>query len=73
MTAAWLVNALGLFATTVSALLLFLYLQAAPRFGDDLKTPGVKLAYVKYQGSLRVAVGLLAVWLVIQCLAIVLL
>lgn len=73
MTTAWVVNAIGLFATTVSALLLFLYVQAAPRFGEDLQTVEVKRAFAKHQSSLSIAVGLLALWLVVQCLAVVLL
>lgn len=73
MTTTWLMHAISLFATTVSALLLFLYLRASPRFAEDLKTPAVKSVYAKHQSSLSVAVGLLAFWLVIQCLGIVLL
>ena len=66
MTTTWLLNAIGLFATTVSALLLFLYLQAAPRFAEELQTPAAKAAFAKHQRSLSVAVGLLAVWLALQ-------
>ena len=48
MTTAWLMHAISLFATTVSALLLFLYLRASLRFAEDLQTPAVKSAYAKH-------------------------
>lgn len=73
MTATWLLNAIGLFATTVSALLLFLYLQAAPRFAQELQTSDAKISFAKHQRSLSVAVGLLAAWLALQYLALILL
>ena len=72
MTTTWLPNAIGLFATTVSALLLFLYLQAAPRFAAELQTPAAKLAFAKHQRSLSIAVGLLAAWLAFQYLSLIL-
>ena len=60
MTTTWLLTVLGLFTTTVSALLLFLYLQAAPRFAQELQTPEAKTSFAKHQRSLSIAIGLLA-------------
>ena len=73
MTTAWLMNAVGLFVTTVGALLTFLHLHGAPQFADKLNSPEAKSAYAKHQRSLAWVVGLLAAWLVVQCLALILL
>jgi len=73
MTTAWLLNAVGLFVTTVGALLTFLYLYEAPRFADKLGSAEAKSAFAKHQRSLSWVVGLLSAWLVIQCLALILL
>ena len=73
MTTAWLMNAVGLFVTTVGALLTFLYLHEAPRFADKLVSPEAKRDFTRHQRSLSWVTGLLAAWLVIQCLALILL
>ena len=73
MSTAWLLNAVGLFVTTVGALLTFLYLYESPRFAEQLGSPEAKNAYSKHQRSLSWVVGLLATWLVVQCLALILL
>ena len=73
MTATWVLNMTGLFATTVGALLIFLYLWESPRFADQWLTPEGKRAYTRHRRLLIIGVGLLAAWLVIQYLAIVLL
>lgn len=73
MSTAWMLNAVGLFVTTTGSLLLFLYLcNTAPRAegaGAAVATPELVQNYRR----LRVAVGLLAVWLVIQDLSLILL
>ena len=73
MTATWVVNTIGLWATTVGALLIFLYLWKSPRFADEWLTPEGKRAYSKYRRLLVVGVGLLAAWLVLQFLATIVL
>lgn len=73
MTIAWSLNAIGLFATTVGALLLFLHVLAGRRFADDLPTPETKHAYAVQHRRLVIAVGLLSLWLVIQDVAVILL
>lgn len=71
MTAAWVLNTVGLFATTVGALLIFLYLWRSPRFAEDWLSPEGKRAYAKHRRLVIAGVGLLAAWLVVQYLAII--
>jgi hypothetical protein len=73
MTTIWLLNTVGLFATTVGALLIFLYLWRSPRFAEDWLSPEGKRAYAKHRRLLITGVGLLAAWIVIQYLAIIVL
>jgi hypothetical protein len=73
MTTAWVLNALGLFVTTVGALLTFLYLHKIPRFTENFASPDVRRDFTRQQRSLKWVVGLLASWLVLQCLALILL
>ena len=72
MTTAWLLNILGLFLTTVGTLLLFLYLWNSPRFADYWLTPDGKRAYAKHRRLLIAAAGVIALWMLIQYLAIIL-
>ncbi len=74
MNAAWVVNAVGLFATTAGVLLIFLYLWNAPALATDKQQPTPEaLARAKHHRNIVTAVGLLAVWLVLQDLAVILL
>ena len=73
MTTAWTLNLVGVFVTTVGALLIFLYLWKSPRFADDWLSIEGKRAYGKHRRLLVVGVGLLAAWLVIQYVAMLLL
>jgi hypothetical protein len=73
MTTAWILNTVGLLATTIGALLIFLYLWNAPRFAEDWLSPEGKRAYEKHRRLLIVSVGLLAAWLVLQYLSVILL
>jgi hypothetical protein len=73
MTTDWILNTVGLLATTIGALLIFLYLWKAPRFAEDWLSPDGKRAYEKHRRLLIVSVGLLAAWLVLQYLAVILL
>lgn len=73
MTSAWVLNSVSLLATTVGALLIFVYLSQAPRVADDAPSAEVKRAYQKHQRLLTISVGLLAAWLLIQYLAVILL
>ena len=73
MTAAWILNTVGLLATTIGALLIFLYLWKAPRFAEDWLSPEGQRAYAKHRRLLIVSVGLIAAWLLVQYLAVILL
>ncbi len=66
MTTAWILNAIGLFAVTTGALLMFLYFRNAPTYAPELPTPEAKRAYEKHRRLSSIAMGLLAAWLVIQ-------
>lgn len=70
MTTAWVINAVGLFATTAGALLMFLYLWQSPSLADDATAPDVKRAYEKHRRLVMVGVGLLALSFVIQYIGV---
>ena len=73
MTSAWVLSTVSLLATTVAALLIFLYLWKAPRLADAWQTPEGRAAYAQHQRRLIIGVGLLAAWLVVQGAAVILL
>jgi hypothetical protein len=73
MITTWTLDMVGLFVTTVGALLIFLYLWKSPRFADEWLSTEGKRAYAKHRRLLIVGVGLLAAWLVIQYSAAILL
>ena len=68
MTTAWLLNAVGLFVTTVGALLTFLYLHESPA-SDKFASPEARRDLLAPSAHAGWVVGLLAAWLVVQCLA----
>lgn len=72
MTTAWVLGSVSLLATTIGALLVFLYLCNTPASVDAWQSPESKVAYPKHRRMLLVSVGLLAGWLLIQYLAIIL-
>lgn len=70
MVTAWMLNAVGLYATTVGALLIYLHLRrpiAVHLQGAE------QTAYEQHQKRLRIGVGLLAAWLLIQDIAVLML
>ena len=73
MSTAWILGSVSLFATTVGALLIFLYLCNTPHSAEDWQSAEGKAGYPKHRRMLIVSVGLLAAWLVVQYLAIILL
>ncbi|HLX79761.1 MAG TPA: hypothetical protein VKS43_04170 [Burkholderiales bacterium] len=73
MSAAWILNSVSLFATTVGALLIFLYLSKAPSLAGDGMSAEAKRACEKHRRLLMISVGLLAAWLLVQDLAVILL
>jgi hypothetical protein len=73
MTNTWLLNAIGLYATTIGALLIWLQLLSPSPYADELQTPEAKRQYARHRRQLVIAVGLLCLWLVVQDLAVLLL
>jgi hypothetical protein len=73
MSTAWILGSVSLLATTIGALLVFLYLCNSPASADAWQSPEGKVAYPKYRRMLIVSVGLLAAWLLVQYLAVILL
>lgn len=73
MTTTWLISAIAFFVTAVGALLIFLSLYRAPRFGELALTTEEEVAYAKYRRRVTLGVGLLAAWVVAQYLAFILL
>ncbi|HMA89296.1 MAG TPA: hypothetical protein VKP89_11190 [Burkholderiales bacterium] len=73
MTTAWLLEALGLLATTIGALLIVLHLLSPPPFADEFRTEEAKRAYAAHRRRLVIAVALLSLWLLIQDVGVLLL
>ena len=69
----WILGAVGLFCATTSALLTFLYLRRTPKFSSHLTTQEARREFDKYRTLLQISVGLLAAWLVLDCLGVILL
>lgn len=70
MTTSWVLNAIGLFAVTAGALLMFLSLRD-PKFVAEFTTPEAKRAYEKHRRLSIVAIGLIAAWLVVQYVGLI--
>ena len=62
----WILNTLGLYVTTVGALLLFLYLYRSPQLAEHWASPEGKIEYARHRRRLLVGTGLLAAWLVLE-------
>jgi len=62
----WILNTLGLYVTTVGALLLFLYLYRSPQVADYWSSSEGKSEYVRHRRRLIIGTGLLAAWLVLE-------
>jgi hypothetical protein len=65
----WVLNVLNLLLVTIGTLLIFLHLWTMPRFIAERPSPEERSAYSKNRTLLLVAVGLLAAWFLIHCLA----
>jgi hypothetical protein len=69
---AWMMNAVGLLATTIGALLIFLYVCKAPAAIENGLSPEVRPVYARHRKMLTISIGLLAAWLLVQYLALIL-
>ena len=72
----WFMNAIGLLATTIGVLVIFLHLQRTSSEAAKLKeregVPADYAALLRERSLLRIAVGLIAAWFVIHYLALLL-
>jgi len=73
MTTAWLLEAVGLLATTIGALLILLHLLSPSPFTAEFRTGEAKRAYEAHRQRLVIAVAVLCLWLLIQDVGILLL
>lgn len=69
MSTAWLLRAIGLFATTAGALLVLLHLIPPPPYAKEFRTPEARLAYEAHRKQVVIAVALICLWFVIQDIA----
>ena len=69
---AWILNAAGLYMTSIGALLILFYLWKSPRSADTWLSPEGELAYIRHRRFLVISVALLAAWPLVQYLAIIL-
>jgi hypothetical protein len=70
MTMAWALNAIGLFLTSVGALLMFLHLRRTPPLAETASPADVRRAYQNDRRLMTIAVGLIAAWCVLQYLGV---
>ncbi len=68
----WVLNTVGLLATTTGALIVFLHLHRTSRVADSIPDPQGAAAYAKDRRLLMVTMGLMAAWFVIQYVGLLL-
>lgn len=73
MVVSWMLNTVSLFAATIGALLIFLYLWSAPRIGDGRLSPEELQAGERHRRRSLAGVGVLAAWLLLNAVGVVLL
>lgn len=72
MAVNWMLNTISLFAATIGALLIFLYLWGAPRLAEDRMSPEEIRAGDQHRRRSLAGVGLLAAWLLVNAVSVVL-
>ena len=72
----WFINAIGLLATTVGALVIFLHLHRTSNEVEKVKRgealPADYAALLRDRNLLKITIGLLAAWFVIHYVALIL-
>jgi hypothetical protein len=68
----WILNTIGLLATTVGVLIVFLHLHRTSQTVSTTTLPEVCRPLLRDRRLLTITVGLMAAWFVIQYLAILL-
>jgi len=66
----WMLNTIGLLATTIGALFVFLHLHRTSKSLVDASPPEAYAALEKDRRLLTITVGLMAGWFVIQYVAV---
>ena len=66
---AWVMNAVGLLANTIGVLLLFLYLHKTSPAAEA--AGGAAVSAMKERKLLKLAVGLMAAWFLVQYAALI--
>lgn len=69
-TTLWILNTVGLLATTVGVLIVFLHLHRSSRAVGNAPLPEVCQPLLKDRRMLTVTVGLMAAWFVVQYVAV---
>ena len=70
MTTLWILNTVGLLATTVGVLIVFLHLHRSSRAVGSTPVPEACQPLLKDRRMLTITVGLMAAWFVVQYVAI---
>jgi len=70
MTTLWILNTIGLLATTIGVLVVFLHLHRTSRSVATSSLPEACQPLVKDRRLLTITVGLMAAWFVIQYVAV---
>ena len=66
----WMLNTIGLLATTIGALIVFLHLQKTSQLADTLRHHEECAPLLKDRRTLMIAMGLMAAWFVVQYAAV---
>jgi hypothetical protein len=70
VTTIWILNTIGLLATTIGVLVVFLHLHRTSRAVATESLPEACQPLVKDRRMLTITVGLMAAWFVVQYVAI---
>jgi len=70
-TTLWILNTIGLLATTVGVLFVFLHLHRTSRAVATSQIPEVCRPLLKDRKMLTITVGLMAAWFVVQYVAVI--
>jgi len=68
----WILNTIGLLATTIGALIVFLHLHRSARAAEFARLHAECAPLLKDRRMLTITVGLMAAWFLVQSLAVLL-
>jgi hypothetical protein len=67
----WMLNTIGLLATTIGSLIVFLHLHRTSRVAGDAQMNEVCAPLLKDRRLLMITMGLMAAWFVVQYAAVI--